>query len=73
MYIHVRVVVGARKEKVEEVGAQRLKIAVREPAEQNRANRRVIELVAKHLGVPAGRIRLIHGHQSPSKLFSVRE
>ena len=48
-----------------------VEVAVKEKAERNLANRRVIELVAKHLKVPAGKIRIISGHHSPSKMLSI--
>ncbi|HEY4501527.1 MAG TPA: DUF167 domain-containing protein [Candidatus Paceibacterota bacterium] len=71
MYISVRVVAGAKVEKVEELPKGRLKISVKVPARQNLANRRVRELVAAHLGLPLARVRLLSGHTSPSKIFSV--
>lgn len=71
MYINVRVVAGAKTEKVETLSKDRLKVSVREPAKQNLANRRVTELVARHFKIPAAKVRFINGHHSPSKLFSV--
>jgi uncharacterized protein YggU (UPF0235/DUF167 family) len=71
MYISVRVQVGARKEKVEELKKGRLKIAVKEPAERNLANRRVRELVATYFKIPQSKVRLISGHTSPAKIFDV--
>jgi uncharacterized protein YggU (UPF0235/DUF167 family) len=71
MYVHARVRAGAKKEEVEEAGDGRLRIAVREPAKQNLANRRVVELVARHYRVAPGKVRLVSGHHSPSKILSV--
>ena len=71
MYIHVRVVAGAKKELFEQVSEDHFEAAVREVAERNLANRRVVALVAEHFGVPAGKVRIIHGHHSPAKLLSV--
>lgn len=73
MYVSVRVVAGAKKESVEELARGRLNISVKEPARQNLANKRVIELVARHFALPISRVRLISGHASPAKLFSVEE
>ena len=70
MHLSVRVVAGAKKEKVEMAG-KRLNISVKEPAKQNLANRRVRQLVAAHLGLPVAKVRLISGHTSPAKIFSV--
>lgn len=71
MYVHARVRAGARKEEIGEAGDSRLRIAVREPAERNLANRRVIELVARHYKVAPGKVRIVSGHHSPSKILSV--
>jgi len=72
MHISVRVQAQARKERVEEAGKGRLKIAVKEPAERNLANRRVYELVAAHFGIPRGKVRLVSGHTSPAKIFDIK-
>ncbi len=71
MYISVRVVAGAKQEKVEVLPKGRLKISVKAPAKQNLANKRVRELVAEHLQMPLVQVRLLSGHTSPSKIFSV--
>lgn len=69
--VKVRVTADAKRELVER-HARGLRIAVREPAEGNRANARVRELVARERGVPLARVSLVAGHHSPSKTFLVR-
>jgi uncharacterized protein YggU (UPF0235/DUF167 family) len=71
MYVKVRAVAGAKKERVEEKDAETLLVSVREPAEQNRANNRVVELVAQWYNVSAKQVKMISGHHSPSKILSV--
>lgn len=71
MYIHVRVRAGAKEESFKEVGPSRFAAVVRQPAKQNLANRRVCELAAAHFKIPAKAVRIINGHQSPSKLLSL--
>ena len=71
MYVHVRVRPGQKKESLTAVSENRLQIAVKEPAEQNLANRRAAAMVARHYKVTANKVRLISGHRSPSKIFSV--
>ena len=73
MYIQVRVNPGAKREEVKKIGLTRLEVSVREPAEMNRANNKVIELVAEHFGVPVNKVRLISGHTSQSKVFSIMD
>jgi uncharacterized protein (TIGR00251 family) len=71
MYIKVRVHAGAKKEEVVEESKTHFIIAVKEPAKQNLANRRVTDLIADHFRVPAKQVRIISGHHSPSKIFSI--
>lgn len=71
MYIKVRVVTGAREETFSQKTDDHFDIKVREKAERNLANKRVLELVARHYQIPVGKVRIINGHQSPSKILSV--
>ena len=71
MYIRVNATARAKKEKIERIADDRYAISVREPAERNMANTRIKELLALELGVPESSIRMISGHQSPHKIFSV--
>ena len=70
MYIKVRVFAGAKKEEFKKISNTHFEAKVREKAERNMANRRVVELTRKHFGA-AGDVRIINGHHSPSKILSV--
>jgi len=71
MYIHVKVTPGAKADSVRKISQDRYDMWVREKAERNLANKKATELLAKTLGVESKLVRLISGHTSPSKLFSV--
>ena len=71
MHLKVRVSTDATKDEVTELAPDTLVISVRAKPERNEANRRMLELVAEHLGVAVGRIRLIHGHHSPAKILEI--
>lgn len=73
MYIKVRVTAGAKREAVTKVSKSSYKISVKEPAERNLANGRVIEIISAQLKVPVNKVRIINGHQSPSKMLSVAD
>lgn len=73
MYVKVKVFAGARKEQVKEVGENRYEIHVKEKAERNMANSRVIELVAGLYKVSSRAVKIFNGHQAPSKLLSVNK
>lgn len=70
MYIHAKVKVKAKREELKELKKDHFEISVKEPAERNLANGRVLELLSAHFGLPKGKIRIINGHQSSSKLIS---
>jgi uncharacterized protein YggU (UPF0235/DUF167 family) len=70
-YIHVKVAAGARKESVEMKNEDHFLISVREKAERNMANTRVLELVAEYFQIPKNKVRIVNGHMSPSKLLVV--
>jgi uncharacterized protein YggU (UPF0235/DUF167 family) len=69
--VKVRVVTNAARESCEESAKGSYVIAVREPAADNCANRRVIELVAEKLGVEPRAVRMLSGHHRPSKLLRI--
>lgn len=73
MYIHVRVHANAKKESWTLKKLVHFEASVREKAENNQANARVLHLAAHHFGVAVDRVRIVNGHHSPSKLLSIQE
>lgn len=69
----MRVLAGQRKEQVEMLKENSFKISVKEKAERNLANERILELMAKHFNVPRGKVKIINGHHSPSKLIVINQ
>lgn len=63
----------AKKEVFEQSSEDSFLVAVKEPAEQNMANKRVLELVAGHFGINSRSIRIVSGHHSPGKILSIPE
>jgi uncharacterized protein YggU (UPF0235/DUF167 family) len=73
MYIHVKVIAGAPKESLKLKKPDHFEVSVREKAERNMANTRVLELVASYFKVPTGKVRIINGHRHPSKLLIIED
>lgn len=71
MYIRVNAVPGSKKESVTKLAPDRYEIRVKERAEQNMANNRIMTVLAGELGVREASLRLISGHRGPHKIFSV--
>ena len=71
MYVKVRVTPGAPKERVEKKSADHVNVWVRQPAERNLANKRVIEIIRELFRVTEGEVKIISGHRSLSKIISI--
>lgn len=71
MYIKVRVKAGAKRDEIEKVNENTFNVSVKADARQNMANKSVVSIVAKYLEIEENKVRIINGHQSPSKLISI--
>jgi len=71
MYIKVTVFPKSKREEIKEVAEGRFEIRVKEKAERNLANQRVIEIVASYFKVAKKDVKIVNGHHHPSKLISI--
>lgn len=71
MILNVKVKPNSKEEKVEKIGENKYKIDVKEPAEDNKANIRVINLLSKALNAPHKNIK-IKNPTSRDKLIEVK-
>lgn len=62
---------GAKKESFGVTSEDSFFVSVKEPAEGNRANTRVLEIIGEHYQIPPKKIRIISGHHSPGKILSI--
>ncbi len=69
MYIKIKVKAGAREEKVVKKSDDHYDISVREKAEANAANRRILEIISDIYKTK--KVRIISGHHEPGKIISV--
>lgn len=70
-YVRVEARPGARKESVLQTDDKTFTISVKEPATHNLANNRIRQLLSEHLDVPFKKIKMISGHRSPRKIFTL--
>ena len=70
-YVHVKVKAGIKKESLKKKSEDHFEISVKEKAERNMANTRVLELVAEHFKVPINKVRIVNGHHHSSKLIVI--
>jgi uncharacterized protein (TIGR00251 family) len=69
MYLKIRVFSDSKKESLEKVDEETFKIYTRAPAERGLANSRVVEMLSEIY--PNTKIRIVSGHQSPSKIVAI--
>jgi len=69
----VRAHPGARRNEIRGVQDGMLKVSVTQSPEKGKANKAVVELLAKKLGLKKSQIELISGETSHQKRFLVRE
>ena len=70
MRLNVRVLPRSKRDEViEEDG--RLRVKVTAPADKGRANRALVELLARHFGVRKGAVRIVEGERSREKVVEV--
>lgn len=72
MFAKLKVHAGAKEDRLIRKGPDRYEVWVRQPAEDGRANRAVLALLSKHVGIPAGRLWIIKGARASSKIIAVK-
>jgi uncharacterized protein len=70
-YIHVKVKAGMSRESFKEKSKDHFEISVKEKAENNNANSRVLEIISEYFKVPKSKVRIVNGHRHPSKLIVI--
>jgi len=73
MYIKVMAFPKSKKEGLKELSKDKFEVRVKEKAERNMANQRIIEILAEYFGVGVKDVKIINGHRHPSKLISINE
>ena len=70
-YIHVKVTAGDKKEVFKQKNEDHFDISVKEKAERNMANNRILEIIREHYKISKNKVRIVNGHHHPSKLLIV--
>ena len=71
LVLEVIVKPNSSKESLKEISERVLEARVKEPPTEGRANKRLIELLAKHFKVPKSRVRIKRGASSKRKLVEI--
>lgn len=73
MYLKVIAKTNAKKELLVEKSKDHFEISVKEKAEKNMANKRIIQILALYFKVSENKIRIINGHHHPHKLLVLED
>lgn len=72
-FIKVKVKTKAKENRVEMRSSDSFEISVKEPAENNRANRAAICILASFLKIEPKKLRIVKGHSLPAKIILVMD
>ena len=67
----VRVKPNSSEQKIEEFGNNRFLVYLESPAENNEANIELLNLMAKHFGVPATKLKIVSGLTNKDKTLEI--
>ena len=73
LYVKAVVTTGQKKESIVVKKPDHFEISVKEKAERNLANQKVIELIAQYFKVPVKKVRIVNGHHHTHKLLVVED
>ena len=71
MKIKVTAKPNSKFEKIEEDFEKNLKVWVKEPPKEGRANQQIIKLIAKYYKVPKGSVKIVKGAHSKNKVIEI--
>jgi uncharacterized protein YggU (UPF0235/DUF167 family) len=70
-YIKVKVHAQSRENKILQKSADSFEVWTKEKAENNKANRSVIEILSHYLNVNSSKLIIRKGHKNPSKIIEI--
>jgi uncharacterized protein YggU (UPF0235/DUF167 family) len=71
MRLQVRVKTNSGKQEIEDFGDRRYLVYLKSAPENNEANIELIKLMAKHIGVPSTKVKIISGMTGSDKTLEI--
>lgn len=71
MIVEVKVIPKAKSNRIQRTASNSLKIHVSQPAEDNKANKAVVETLSRYYGIKKNQISIIKGEHSQNKLIEI--
>jgi uncharacterized protein len=73
MLIKVKVFLNSKKDEIIKIKDDEFEVRAKEKAEEGRANRAVIKVLADYFRVDESKIKLIKGFKERNKIFEIKE
>ena len=73
MLFHVKIEPESKEDSVTQKNKTSFLVKVRDEAKENKANYKMLFLLAKHFKIEKNKLRIITGHHSPSKILEILE
>jgi uncharacterized protein YggU (UPF0235/DUF167 family) len=71
MYVKVLAYPNSKREKVVKIKENQFEIHVKEKAERNLANKRILTIIALEFNTDEKTVRMVSGHRKQSKMISI--
>lgn len=71
MLVHVKIKPDSKEDKIVQKNDTSFIVYVKDPAEENRANKKLIELMAGRFKIVKSKVRIVTGHHHPSKILDI--
>ena len=71
MLFHVKIEPESKEDSVTQKNKTSFLVKVRDEAKENKANYKMLSLLARHLKIEKNKLRIITGHHSPSKILEI--
>ncbi|MBD3414348.1 MAG: YggU family protein [Candidatus Aminicenantes bacterium] len=71
MRISVKVSPRSQETGINRIGDRDFKVKVKAPPEKGKANKEVIEVVARYFKVPKSQVRIVRGHKNRKKTIEI--
>lgn len=73
MVLNIKVIPRAKTSSVQELGANSLKVRLRSPPVDDKANKELTEILSEYYKVKLSRVSIIRGEHSQNKVVEVKE
>lgn len=71
MRLQIKITANAKQDKIEKISENQYKIWVKAPAVENKANKHLINLLAKYFNTSKSNVNILKGEKSKNKIVEI--